>query len=109
MSKSSTNTLTAQVLDYLLRLPNCFAWRNNTTGLFDVKRGVFRPAPKRGVSDIVGVYRGQFFGIEIKTGKDKLRDEQLSFIASIEAANGFVLVVGSFDEFIKLWNAKAAI
>src|SRR3990167_6618527 len=100
MSKSSTNALTAQALDYLLRLPHCFAWRNNTTGLFDVSRGVFRPAPKRGVSDIVGVYRGLFFGIEIKTCRDRLRAEQISFISSVEAAGGFVLVVGSYDEFI---------
>lgn len=104
IKRSPTNTLTQQILNTLLRLPGCFAWRANTTGVFDAKLGLYRPAPKKGVSDIIGLYRGQFFGIEIKTGKDRLRAEQVSFIDSVKNAGGIVFVIGSLDEFSRAWS-----
>jgi hypothetical protein len=106
MSKSTTNALTSALLEYLLRLPGCFAWRQNTAGVFDLARQLYRPAPKRGVCDIIALYRGRFVGIEVKTGKDRLRPEQKSFIASIERAGGSVIVASSYEQFIKEWNAK---
>lgn len=102
--KSRANALTQYILDVLLRLPGCFAFRCNTSGVFDTRLGLYRPAPKRGITDIIAIYRGHFIGIEIKIGSDRLRPEQKSFIDSVQVAGGFVLVVEdtlSFDKQFK--------
>ena len=48
-----------------------FFWRNNNAGIFDRKRNAYiRPSGKyaiKGVSDILGVSRGRFIAIEVKT------------------------------------------
>ncbi len=106
MARSQTNKLTQDALNFLLRLPNCFAWRANTTGVFDAKLGIYRPSPKKGVSDIIGLYRGQFFGIEIKTGKDRLREEQKQFIDSVQRSGGVVILAKDFEGFKSDFIAK---
>ena len=96
---SASSVLTSKIVDYLLRLPNCFAYRSNTLGI-PTSSGSFRPSPKRGVPDITAMIKGKSFFIEVKIGKDSLRDEQKSFIASAHNAGSVVLVVKSFDDFI---------
>ena len=68
--------------------------------------GSFRPAPKRGVPDITGVYKSKAFYIEIKTGKDRLSDAQKSFIASVNASGGIIMVIGSYNEFLQAFWGK---
>lgn len=99
MKKSTTtNELTMSILDFLLRSPQCFAWRNNSLPI-PLQNGGFRPAQKRGSSDIVGLYASHFFGIEIKTGKDRLRPEQISFNASVQNAGGHIFIASDFEQF----------
>lgn len=55
-----------------------FAWKNQTAGYFDTKRGVFRKHKSKhalnGVSDILGIFPdGTFLAIEVK------RKAELSF------------------------------
>lgn len=45
-----------------------------------------------GVPDIVGCYRGKFFGIECKAGKNKPTALQQKNLMDIEAAGGIALV-----------------
>ena len=95
---SETNELTQKILNFLLK-EKAYAWRASSTGIFDRKLGIYRPAAKKGVSDIVGCHRGRFIGIEIKTGKDRLSPEQEGFQRSIQQAGGIALVVRNFDDF----------
>ena len=46
-----------------------------------------------GVPDIVGCYRGSFFGIECKAGTNKPTPLQQKNLDAITAAGGFALVV----------------
>ena len=46
-----------------------------------------------GVPDIVGCYKGKFFGIECKAGKNKPTALQLKNIRDIQNNNGIAIVV----------------
>ena len=102
-AKSVTNALTTAILRFLLD-EGVYAWRNNTTGIYDPSRGHFRTASKKGVSDIIAIDRGHFIGIEIKTGKDRLSDEQKGFKENVEHAGGTIFVVHTFDDFLVSWD-----
>lgn len=97
---SATNQTTRNILNYLFS-KGIFAWREDTTGLFDPRIGRFRPAAKTGKPDIMAILPGgKFLGIEVKTGVDKLRPEQVGFIANTEKMGAKVLVVKDFDDFL---------
>lgn len=99
-----SNELTGQILNFLFE-KEAFAWRNNTLGVFDRRRGLFRTAPKKGVSDIICCFKGRFIAIEVKSPKDKLSPEQEGFIASVRHCGGLAVVVRSFEEFLAFWNS----
>jgi Holliday junction resolvase len=46
-----------------------------------------------GIPDIVGCYRGMFFAIECKAGKNKPTELQMHMMGKISAAAGNVMVV----------------
>jgi hypothetical protein len=48
---------------------------------------------RSGVPDIVGCYKGMFFGIECKAGKNKLTALQERELGSIEKSAGIAMVV----------------
>jgi penicillin-binding protein-related factor A (putative recombinase) len=51
-----------------------------------------------GVPDIVGVYSGRFFAIEVKTEKGKLSPHQERFIANINDNGGLAFVARCIDD-----------
>lgn len=99
---SQTNQLTRQILEYLFNAGH-FAFRINTTGIYDTRSGSFRAAPKKGLPDLLCCARGRFIGIELKIGHDQLRPEQVGFLKATEHSSGIFLVVHSFEEFIDKW------
>ncbi|MCK9370259.1 VRR-NUC domain-containing protein [Candidatus Dojkabacteria bacterium] len=103
--KSPSNELTSSIIDFLLR-NRFFAWRQNTTGVYDPKNKFFRPASITGVSDIIAIrpQDGRFVAIEVKIGHDKLRESQIAFLGSVERAKGIAVVVKTFDEFLDIYN-----
>lgn len=60
-----------QILTYLNSLPCCFAFKVVTSGFYDSKRRIFRknrsPFVIAGTSDIIGICKGRFFCIEVKS------------------------------------------
>ena len=98
----ATNDTTQAILFYL-NYHGFKAWRTNTVGIYDQKRGVYRKNASllKGVPDIIGFRRSdaRFIGVEIKTGRDDLSGHQGAFLDELVQAGGFALVVGSFDEF----------
>lgn len=96
---TKTNETTHQISDHLFNL-QIFSWRQNTTGI-PLPGGGFRPAAKKGVSDILAILPpdGRFLAIEIKTGRDKLSPEQEGFLRNVEKMGGIGLVVKDFEDF----------
>jgi len=101
---SRSNDLTEAIITYL-NLNGCFAWRNNTTGIYDPVKKVFRKNPKQlnGVSDILGIVKGTgiMVVVEVKTGKDFLSDDQVKFLNNIYRAKGIRIVARNLNGFIK--------
>jgi len=90
------------IVDYLELLPECFAWKNHTIGVYDVKKKAFRRPPKhtlRGVSDILGIYKGKFLAIEVKRPTNKVRPaHQIEFIESVKIRGGVAFFASSVEE-----------
>lgn len=103
--QSKTNETTAKVLAYLFT-QGVFCWRQNTQGTYDQAKGIYRPAAKKGVLDILAVTppTGQLLCVEIKTGRDRLRAEQVGFIQSVQFAGGRCLVVKDYEDFLKQYT-----
>ena len=119
------NQATSDILNYL-PVAGFYAWRNNTTGIFDLKIAaakIRREMPELspgqvnrltlilsgsyrkhngilGVSDIIGLERrtGAFLGIEVKVGSDRPSTEQEQFIKTVLSSNGYGLFAGSAND-----------
>lgn len=98
---SEATILTSNVIDYVYRKGG-YAWRASSTGIFDSSAGRWRAAAKKGVSDVLAVYQGRAFAIEIKIGKDRLSLEQTGFLNNFAHAGGSWYVASYFDDF-KIW------
>lgn len=103
---SVANDLTRKIIQFV-HDHGGFAWRASTTGIPDFKRGILRSAPKRGVSDILGIYgEGRLIAVEIKIGKDKLSPEQSGFLQNIEHFGGWSFVARDSDSFREWWYSE---
>lgn len=99
---SRANTVTTQIIRFL-SLKKYNVWRQNTVGIYDQQRGVFRKNTntKKGVSDIIGFdQNGRFVAVEVKVGKDKLSEEQTQFLKDVQAAGGIAIVAHSLEDFL---------
>ena len=94
------------ILNYLNSVEGCIAWKNPSSGYFDVKKGVFRKQVSRyainGVSDILGIYQGRMLAVEVKRPQNKERpDHQTHFINMINRHGGIAFFATSVDDVIK--------
>lgn len=101
-----------QILQYL-SFKGIYCWRNNSVGVFDPIRKIYRKAKNgyliNGVSDILGIIPPQisrskapiFIAIEVKSRKGKLSESQKIFIENINKNGGVGLVLRSIDEAIE--------
>lgn len=62
-------------------------------------------APK-GIPDIIGCYKGQFIGIEIKVAGGRVSPDQERVLQNINDAGGIAFVARSVDEVIEKLNLK---
>ena len=101
-TKSPANLLTNQILDFFFA-NRIFAYRANSLGVYDSRKGIFRSSPKKGISDLIAIIppHGRFIGIEIKIGKDKQSEEQKGFQSNILRAGGVYLIARDYDSFIR--------
>ena len=86
------------IIDWLNTLPGCFAFKYHVGG----KRGQIRTKGNRytpnGMPDVLGVYHGQFFAIEVKFGNGKPSKEQCEMMNMLEAKGAFVFWSNNFQE-----------
>jgi hypothetical protein len=71
-----------------LNLNGCKAWKNDSVGIWDPTRKVYRkrngPFNQKGTSDILGILPGgRMLAIEVKSAKGTLSPEQRYFIDEI--------------------------
>lgn len=98
--KSPTENDVVQACLQWLALHNVMAWRNQTTGLYDPTRKVFRKFNGlKGVSDILGVLPGgRFLGIECKKKGGYPSPEQRAFIQMVNDAGGLAFVARGTED-----------
>jgi len=97
----SANGLTKCIVAWL-GLYGFFAGRVNVTGIYDSKLKRYRHSgSRRGMADITAIIGGKHVSIEVKTGSDRMRSEQLKVKSEVEQAGGKFIVVSSFDDFLK--------
>lgn len=105
------NKLTAQVIKKLTEA-GIFHWKQNTMPVWDPKLnsgyGAYRShGGMKGVPDIICIINGQFVGIEVKAGKDRISSDQLLFKKRCERNGGKYLVARSVADVDKLLLQKA--
>ena len=97
--------LVKSCLEYLAA-KKIFAWRQNTMGVFDPSKGVYRKfTGLPGVSDILGIINvggvGRFFSCECKIKPRKPTEDQELFMEKVTENGGYALLVYSIDELEK--------
>jgi hypothetical protein len=102
--KETANQITANIIRVVNMQPGCIAYRVNNVGVWDAAKGVHRKGnTEKGLPDITAIVRGQFVGIEVKAGKDKLSPDQLLRKFEIERAGGLYFEARATDEFLKFF------
>lgn len=95
----TASEITSAILAYLTA-QGYAVWRQNTTGIYDpdTKRWRVNPQGRRGVPDIIGFHKsdGVLIAVEVKAGRDQLRDDQRAFLDELKAAGGLAFVAHSF-------------
>jgi hypothetical protein len=95
---SESNRMTGELLVKISeRFPNIWAWRNNRVDAMAVGSGGRMRRVSAGLdgqADIAFVLgpMGRFGGIEVKAGKDKMRDSQKHWSAKLMAMGGAYLL-----------------
>jgi hypothetical protein len=106
-----------QILTYLAN-KKIFAWKNQSQGTFDPRKGVFRKSRNvhhiNGVSDILGIIDGKLLAIEVKkpyisrkTLQIKYRtqeeleklasEDQIRFINRVKSLGGIAFLADSIE------------
>jgi len=85
--KPKESLIVNKIINYLENLDH--------TWCFKVHGGAFQT---KGIPDIIGCHKGQFFALEVKRPGGKTSPLQDYMIQKIEKANGVTAVVVSLDE-----------
>lgn len=101
MPEKSEKEIENEILAYLWSV-RIFAWKNQSIGVYDPKRQIFRksrnPFHIKGVSDIIGVYRGKMLAIEVKSKKGRISPEQVDFLKKVINSGSIAFVARSVED-----------
>jgi len=88
VSIHDTNGITKLILDYLRYVYGSSSVRRiSSEGKY--RKGIgFIPSSNKGMSDIEGIIYGRFISLELKVGKDQIRESQLKRQIEVEADGG---------------------
>lgn len=99
-----SNSLTKAIIRHV-RGEGWLAWRINTQGQWDDKMQMWRKSNStRGVMDIIACKNGRMIGIEVKWGRDTLREEQEKRGKELVTSGGAWIVANTFDGFLSQWG-----
>jgi len=104
--KISEKEIETGILKYLNKyVPDFFAFKVNTMGVWDTKKNLYRKNRNKfivkGTADIIGCWRGKFIAIEVKAGYNKPTQDQLDFLERVRYNGGLCLVAYSVDDVIQ--------
>ena len=101
--KVSEKQIEATILAFLSKLKNCKVWKNQTTGIYDPTRKVYRSLrgkySGKGSSDILACIEGRMICVEVKRPVGAVVSlDQVRFINEIKLAGGIAFVAKSVDD-----------
>jgi Holliday junction resolvase len=85
------STITKDILNYLKKIPGCFAWKEHGGGY-----------SQAGIPDIICCYKGRFVAFEVKTETGRLSKLQEYALRQINNAGGTAVKVTSLTDVIKI-------
>lgn len=90
---------------HFLKSLQSFFFVVDRVGIFDPVRRAYRsnkdPYRRKGVSDLLGIYRGRFMAIEVKVPKKYPSKDQKSFLQDVADAGGIAIVARSVEDVKK--------
>ncbi len=90
------------ILIWLSLQRDCICWPNDSVGIFDPVKKIYRKNKSKfhrnGVSDILGIWKKRFLAIEVKSPTGRLTDDQKKFIDEIAANGGIAFVARSVED-----------
>jgi len=93
------------ILKFLNMLPATKAWKNQSVGIFDPVKKVYRmnkgAFTAKGSSDILGICNGVMLCIEVKSAKGKPTQSQLDFIDIMNHLGALAFIARSVDDVKK--------
>lgn len=95
-----------QILRWLNFQKDIYAFKINTVGVYDSRKGVYRtnrnPFIINGTADILGIAYGKFIAIEVKTPKTikKVSENQQAFLNKVSQMGGRSIAVCKLDEVV---------
>jgi len=102
------------ILAFLVHIPGGKFWKNQSGGIYDSSKRVFRKSYNKfhinGVSDILGVVKGRLICIEVKAKKGRVSPSQKIFIEEVNRLGGLAFIAKSIEDveeqFIKegIWK-----
>ena len=106
-TKTTTNETTKQIINYI----DAQGWASRINIVAIQRNGKYTSSNmKLGIPDIIGVINGYFVAIEVKTGKDRISENQTKCHKNItERGKGVVFIVSDFNDFLKqfeVWKTK---
>ncbi len=90
----------AEILIAITALPGAFFWRSNTGAMRSANGATIR-FNRPGTPDILGVWRGVPYGIEVKTATGRQSPEQRKWQSMWERAGGVYTVARSVDDALR--------
>ena len=103
--KQTEKQIENAILSYLATIPTIKVWKNQTVGIFDPVKKVYRKTSKhslKGVADIIGhqIGSGRSIYIEVKSKTGRLSKEQKTFLTEAKEAGCIAFVARSLDDVI---------
>jgi len=102
----SESLIQKQILAWL-KSKRIMAFTIKSTGTFDAKIGMFRkPSPwyRKGVADILGIYKGKPLAIEVKAEKGRVSPHQREFLEEFAREGGIAMVARSVEQVERALN-----
>lgn len=90
--------LVNQIIDYLAYQKECFVWRQNQGAFKTETGGFYKFSSIKGISDIIGCYKGKFLAIECKVGRNKPSEAQIDFMNRISKLGGVSILAYSLND-----------
>jgi hypothetical protein len=98
------NRIKRDICDFL-KASGALIFTHDSVGIFDPIRRVYRanrdPYRRKGVSDLLGIWKARFIAIEVKVPKQYPSKEQKQFLKDVADAGGIAVLARSVEDVRK--------